>query len=123
MDWIAKYLIPALIGAVSGLGGAVLGAWATLRNGERQRRHDLTLEQQRLADSRASARREIEARLREFAGHVARYREFGTGELAAMQSTFDRLNRLMESDTGGPAALPSDQIAEDVYAMLEKTRS
>jgi hypothetical protein len=121
VDPIAQYVVPAVIGILSGLLAAVIGAMAVLWNGARQREHERVLDRQHLADSRLGVRREIGGRLRDFAEQVAWIRKIGWGDNAALQATFDRVNEIMRSDAG-PASLPSDEVAQTFYQMLDTAR-
>lgn len=123
-------LVVASTAIVAGLGsgtiGAVIGAQAILRNGALQRTQDLNVERERVAEARKGARREIEARLRELASHVASFRINGFGEPATMQATYGRLCELLRSDlesSGDPAALEPEEAARAVYTMLETART
>jgi hypothetical protein len=114
---VADYAVQALVG----LGAAAIGAAAVLWNGNRQRKVDHAVELQRIEESRKGARREIEARLRELAEHIAAFRVNGFGEPSATQETYNRLKELMASESGA-ASLPSDELARQIYSMLQIAR-
>lgn len=118
---IAQYVLPGAIGFCGAVIGAAIGAAAVLLNGTRQRKQDLTVERERIVESRKGVRREVEARLVELGQHIASYRINGFGEMAALQATLDRLRLLMESEAG-PASLPTDDVTRNVYVMLERAR-
>jgi hypothetical protein len=118
---ITEYVVPAVIGAIGGIVGGIVTAGAMLLNGNRQRKQDRALESDRITESRKGVRREIEARLRELARHIATFRINGFGASGAMRATFERLQTLMQSPDG-PASLSSDELVEEIYSMLQTAR-